>query len=220
MDTMVLVIMAIAACVALEFFGFRAYKRHKVKKESLFTKEQLAEVYDDLQDTRSFCLGAKNAYRDLATRAADSGSLCDAAILEAMAAGEEAHLKELESFRERLHAEPVDVAPMHGADKPLEDALRDMGKQVDEWASGPCADRAARARLRSYGDIARMYRRIQEVERLYAGLCLDVAEGAQDGLSDLSRCPGCGIIVSGRRPAFCTVCTQPGFEFKSVTTSG
>lgn len=216
MDTMVLVVAAIAVCVVIEMVGFRAYKRHKAKKESRFTKEHLAEVYDDLQDARAFCLAARRRYKDFATSAVDEHRLRDAAILEAMADGEKSHLTELEEFRERLHAEAVSPANLQVVGASLDDSLRAFAKTVDGWASESCTDFAARARLRGYGDIARMYKRIQEVESLYAGICLDIAEGVEDGLDDLSRCPTCGTIVTGRRPAFCTVCTQPGFEFVAV----
>ncbi|WP_139651671.1 hypothetical protein [Raoultibacter phocaeensis] len=216
MDIMVLVVLVIAAFVALEFLGFRAYKRHKAKKEALFTKEQLAEVYDDLQSTRAFCLGAKRAYHELAAQADGAGEKRDAGVLEALAEGEKSHLAELETFRERLRAEAVDAHEMPIADMPIDEALRACARQTDQWAAGPCAEYAARARMRGYGDISRMYKRIQEVESLYAGICLDIAEKSEEGLDGLSRCPSCGTIVAGRRPAFCTVCTQPGFEFVAV----
>lgn len=220
MDIMVLVVLVIAVFVALEFLGFRAYKRHKAKKEALFTKEQLAEVYDDLQGARAFCLGAKRAYRDAADRARGDGRIEDAVVLGALAEGEKSHLSEIETFRERLRAEAVNPSTMVIDALSLDDALRAFAQHVDEWAAGPCTDYAARARLRGYGDIARMYKRLKEIESLYAGICLDIAEGVEDGLTDLSRCPTCGSIVSGRRPAFCTVCTQPGFEFVAVGATG
>lgn len=219
MDTMVLVVAAIAVCVVIEMIGFRAYKRHKAKKESQFTKEHLAEVYDDLQAARAFCLAARRQYKELALRAREEGRLRDAAVLEAMEEGEKSHLAEIESFRERLHAESIDPAIMQVAGLSLDDALRSFAKKIDEWATETCSDFSARARLRGYGDIARMYKRMQEVESLYAGICLDIAEGVDDGLNDLSRCPTCGTIVTGRRPAFCTICTQPGFEFVAVPPS-
>lgn len=216
MDTMVLVVAAIVICVVVEMVGFRAYKRHKARKESLFTKEHLAEVYDDLQAARAFCLAAKRQYRSFAVLADIEHRTRDVAILEAMSEGEKSHLAELESFRERLHAEAVNPENLQIAETSLNDSLRDFAKAVDGWASESCTDFAARARLRGYGDIARMYKRMQEVESLYAGICLDIAEGVEDGLDALSRCPTCGTIVAGRRPAFCTVCTQPGFEFVAV----
>lgn len=216
MDTMVLVVAAIAVCVVIEMVGFRAYKRHKARKESLFTKEHLAEVYDDLQATRAFCLAAKRQYKELAAYACREHRMRDAAVLEAMESGEKSHLSEIEDFRERLHAESVDPADIRAEGSSLDDSLRSFARKVDAWASHSCSDYAARARLRGHGDIARMYKRMQEVENLYAGICLDIAEGVEDGLDDLSRCPTCGTIVTGRRPAFCTVCTQPGFEFAAV----
>ena len=97
----------------------------------------------------------------------------------------------------------------------VDDALRAAAGRLDGWSTGPCREAAARARVRGYRDIAKLYRQLQEVEQAAAHLCLDLAEGARpSGL--LSSCPACGLIVTGRRPAFCTVCTKPGFEFEDV----
>ena len=56
---------------------------------------------------------------------------------------------------------------------------------------------------------------LQEVEQAAACLCLDMAEGARPA-GPLSSCSACGLVVAGRRPAFCTVCAKPGFEFEDV----
>ena len=197
MDTIVLLVAVVAGLVALELLGMRAYRRHRARKQAAFTRENVGAVYDDLQAARS------------------AGRPEDGAVLDALAAGERAHLAAIEAFRGPLHAESVDPAAYTSLPSSLDDALRVASGRLDDWSTGACRDAAARARVRGYRDIAKLYRQLQEVEQAAACLCLDMAEGARPaGL--FSLCPACGLVVAGRRPAFCTVCAKPGFEFDDV----
>ena len=190
MDTIVLLVAVVAGLVALELLGMRAYRRHRARKQAAFTRENVGAVYDDLQAARARCLAEKRAFALLADAARSAGRPEDGAVLDALAAGERAHLAAIE-------------------------ALRVASGRLDDWSTGACRDAAARARVRGYRDIAKLYRQLQEVEQAAACLCLDMAEGARPaGL--FSLCPACGLVVAGRRPAFCTVCAKPGFEFDDV----
>ena len=215
MDTIVLLVAVVAGLVALELLGMRAYRRHRARKQAAFTRENVGAVYDDLQAARARCLAEKRAFALLADAARSAGRPEDGAALDALAAGERAHLAALEAFRGPLHAESVDPAAYPSLPSSLDDALRIAAGRLDDWSTGACRDAAARARVRGSRDIAKLYRQLQEVEQAAACLCLDMAEGARPaGL--FSLCPACGLVVAGRRPAFCTVCTKPGFEFEDV----
>ncbi|MBX9033399.1 hypothetical protein [Gordonibacter massiliensis (ex Traore et al. 2017)] len=218
MDTIVLLIAVVVGLVALELLGMRAYRRHRARKAAAFTRENVGAVYDDLQAARAHCLAEKRAYGMLADAARAGGRAQDGAVLDALADGERAHLAAIEDFRGPLHAESVDPASRPPLPTSLDDALREVAVRADAWSTGPCRDAAARARVHGHRDIARLYRQLQEVEQAAACLCLDLAEGARPA-EPLSRCPSCGLIVAGRRPAFCTVCTKPGFEFEDVEVS-
>ena len=215
MDTIVLLIAVVVGLVALELLGMRAYRRHRARKAAAFTRENVGAVYDDLQAARARCLAEKRTYGMLADAARAGGRAQDGAVLDALAAGERAHLAALEDFRGPLHAESVDPESRPSLPTGLDDALREVAERADAWSTGPCRDAAARARVHGHRDIAKLYRQLQEVEQTAACLCLDMAEGARPS-ELLSRCPSCGLIVAGRRPAFCTVCTKPGFEFEDV----
>lgn len=203
MDTIVLLIVVVGAFVALEMLGLRAYRRHRARKEAAFTRENVGVVYDDLQAARARCLAEKRSFGILADAARATDRAQDGAVLDALADGERSHLVALEDFRGKLHAESVEPEP------------REAAKRIDAWSTEACRDAAARARVHGYRDIAKLHRQLQEVEQVAACLCLDLAEGARP-TEQLSRCPACGVIVAGRRPAFCTVCTKPGFEFEDV----
>lgn len=215
METIVLLVAVVAGLVALELLGMHAYRRYRACRQAAFTRENVGAVYDDLQAARARCLAEKRAIVLLADAARSAGRPEDGAVLDALAAGERAHLAALEAFRGPLHAESVEPEPRSPQPSSLDDALRAAAGRLDGWSTGPCREAAARARVRGYRDIAKLYRQLQEVEQAAAHLCLDLAEGARpSGL--LSSCPACGLIVTGRRPAFCTVCTKPGFEFEDV----
>ena len=215
MNTIILLAVVVVALVALEMLGMRAYRHHRACKVAAFTRENVGVVYDDLQDARARCLAEKRMYGLLADAARAADHAQDGAVLDALADGERAHLAALEEFRRLLHAESVDSEPRPPLPESLDDALCNAAERADAWSMGPCRDAAARARVRGYRDIAQLYRRMQEVEQNAACLCLDLAEGARPA-EPLARCPACGLIVAGRRPAFCTVCTKPGFEFEDV----
>lgn len=215
MDTIVLLIVVVGAFVALEMLGLRAYRRHRARKEAAFTRENVGVVYDDLQAARARCLAEKRSFGILADAARATDRAQDGAVLDALADGERSHLVALEDFRGKLHAESVEPEPRPPLPQSLDDALREAAKRIDAWSTEACRDAAARARVHGYRDIAKLHRQLQEVEQVAACLCLDLAEGARP-TEQLSRCPACGVIVAGRRPAFCTVCTKPGFEFEDV----
>ena len=215
MDTVVLLVVVVIAFVAAELLGMRAYRRYRARKEAAFTRENVGAVYDDLQQVRARCLAEKRCFGLLADAARAAGRSEDACVVDALAEGERAHLAALEEFREPLHAEKVDAEARPPLSADVSDALREVAERIDTWSTGACCDAAARARVHGYRDIAKLYRRLQEVEQNAACICLDLAEGARPD-EQLSRCPSCGLIVAGRRPAFCTTCTKPGFEFEEV----
>ena len=215
MDTVVLVVVAILACIAAEVAGMRLYRRHLARKEAAFTREEAREVYADLQTARAHCLATKRAYRKLAEAAHFDGRPKDAAVIEAFAAAQQSHLDALEPFRQRLHAEKVEPEVLSPLPADLDEALRAEAARADAWAEGFCRDAALRARTQGRRDVAKLYRHIQEAEQQNVVLCLDVAEGARPS-DELSLCPSCGLVVAGRRPAFCTVCTCQGFEFEEI----
>ena len=215
MNTIVLLVAVVAAFVALDMLGLRAYRRYRARKEAAFTRENVGAVYDDLQATRARCLAEKRSFGMLADAARAADRAQDGAVLDALADGERSHLLALEDFRVKLHAESVEPEPCPPLPQSLDDALREAAERTDAWSTEACRDAAARARVHGYRDNAKLYRQLQEVEQAAACLCLDLAEGARP-TEALSRCPACGLIVAGRRPAFCTVCTKPGFEFEDV----
>ena len=108
--------------VALELLGMRAYRRHRARKQAAFTRENVGAVYDDLQAARARCLAEKRAFALLADAARSAGRPEDGAVLDALAAGERAHLAALEAFRGPLHAESVEPEPRPPQPSSLDDA--------------------------------------------------------------------------------------------------
>ncbi|MEG1906791.1 MAG: hypothetical protein RR178_04935 [Gordonibacter sp.] len=215
MDTLILVVVAIVACVAVEMAGMRLYRRFLARMKAAFTRENAGEVYADLQSARAHCLAAKCTYRELAESACADWRAGDAALIEALAAAQQSHLEAIEVFRRRLHAEKVEPVQHPPLPAGLDEALRDEAARTVAWAEGFCREAAARARDQRWRDVAKLYRHLRESEQENIAFCLAVAEGAQPA-EQLSRCPSCGLIVAGRRPAFCTVCTCQGFEFEEI----
>lgn len=215
MDSLVLLVVVVVALVALEMLGLRAYRRHRARKEAAFTRENVRELYDDLQQARARCLTQRRAFEALAAHASAIEQFEDAAILKAFADGQRVHLSALEEFRTVLHAESVEAEPRSPRADDLNEALRFEAVGVAAWAEGFCRTAAARARVRGYANISKLYRQFEEVEQNTALLCQDISEEIHP-TEPLSRCPSCGLVVEGRRPAFCTICTRPGFEFEDV----
>lgn len=218
MNPFVLVVAAVVVCVILEIGGVKLYRCLQARKKAAFTKNNLGTVYDDLQNARSYFLAEKNSYDLLAQSARVAGQAANASLLKALAESERAHLSELEKFREPLHAESVNPKHFPALPTDMHDALYEMAQRTNDWCEGACCDARARARFRGYRDIAKFYRQVQEVEQNAASVCAELAENACPD-RQVSYCPSCGLIVFGRRPAFCTVCAKAGFEFEDVAVS-
>ncbi len=184
-------------------------------KQAAFTRENVGAVYDDLQAARARCLAEKRAFALLADAARSAGRPEDGAVLDALAAGERAHLAAIEAFRGPLHAESVDPAAYTSLPSSLDDALRVASGRLDDWSTA-CRDAAARARVRVATATSRSStascRRWSRPPRASASIWPRGARPA--GL--FSLCPACGLVVAGRRPAFAPVCAKPGFEFDDV----
>lgn len=218
MEPILLFLSVVIVFALLEFFAFRAYRKHKAKKESLFTKERLGEVYDNLQSTYLYFLEEKHVLDMLAEMTDKQGKKSDRETINAMIAGTQSRLDKLDELRTRLDAEEVICSSQDFSMLFYEDILRKYAERKFLWADGICPTYGTKAQAQRLKDIVKLYKQFQQVERNYGYLYKGLADDASVPASDLSLCPTCGNIIVGRYPAFCEICGQPGFEYIKVQT--
>ena len=216
MDNWLMLVVGLAACVLIEVVAYRAYKRYRARKEALFTKESLGEVFQDMESTRAYLMRSKAFLKQCARRAGEEGDEAVACIVDGLLAGERAQLESLEALRQKLDVRSVDFQKKEDAFASLAEALESYADEAAAWAYDAVPATVQRARKKGYRDVAKQLRIIGEVEGMHADMARSVARGQVDRERELSLCPSCGALYFGRRPAFCGVCNQPNFEMERI----
>ena len=128
MDNWLMLVVGLAACVLIEVVAYRAYKRYRARKEALFTKESLGEVFQDMESTRAYLLRSKAFLKQCARRAGEEGDEAVACIVDGLLAGERAQLESLEALRQKLDVRSVDF-------QKKEDAFASLAEALESYAS-------------------------------------------------------------------------------------
>ena len=194
MDNWLMLVVGLAACVLIEVVAYRAYKRYRARKEALFTKESLGEVFQDMESTRAYLLRSKAFLKQCARRAGEEGDEAVACIVDGLLAGERAQLESLEALRQKLDVRRPSSSRRRKTRSPrLADALESYAAEAAAWAydavpaHGPAG---AQGRLPRRGEAAAHHRRGggQAMPTWRAG-----RRGARSTASaKLSLCPTCG----------------------------
>ena len=129
MDNWLMLVVGLAACVLIEVVAYRAYKRYRARKEALFTKESLGEVFQDMESTRAYLLRSKAFLKQCARRAGEEGDEAVACIVDGLLAGERAQLESLEALRQKLDVRSVDF-------QKKEDAFASLAEALESYAIG------------------------------------------------------------------------------------
>ena len=196
MDNWLMLVVGLAACVLIEVVAYRAYKRYRARKEALFTKESLGEVFQDMESTRAYLLRSKAFLKQCARRAGEEGDEAVACIVDGLLAGERAQLESLEALRQKLDVRSVDFQKKEDAFASLAEALESYGRRSRRLGiRRRSRDGAACAqeRLPRRGEAAAHHRRSG------GHACRHGAQrgagGQVDRERELSLCPSCGALL-------------------------
>lgn len=237
MDYIALLAIGILAAVALEFIGYKAYRRYRAMRESRLDRGRSPLLYSSLAEVIDYLGNAQRYLEDViagykggrsASGIADDDQLC---LAEGMRAGKEAQLSIVREYADKL-----------GLDCPYPKAAARLPHAGGSAGAASTADVPAAPSLGAYGDAARRWSSdtfpvilncikgeghraiakklypIGSVEASYAELVSAMQAGQEDTDHEVSSCPSCGSIYFGRRPAFCLVCNNPGFDMNSLRT--
>ena len=193
-----------------------AYRRYRARRQAAFTRENVARGLTTTCRPRApgaWRRSARSSCWPMPPRSA--GRPEDGAVLDALAAGERAHLAALEAFRGPLHAESVEPEPRSPQPSSALGRRPARRGRASRWPQHGPLPRSRRTRPR-----ARLPRHREALPPAAGGgagrrapLPRALGGGCPSFPGLLSSRPACGLTATGRRPAFCTVCTKPGFEF-------
>lgn len=233
MDYIALLAIGILAAVALEFIGYRAYKRYRAMRESRLDRGRSPLLYGSLEEIVGYLRDAERYLDEVIARYKDGRDACGIAdegqlrLVEGMRSGKAAQLSIAREYVDKLGIDCLrpDAGNRHGHSRPegsSEDepapSLGAYGDGARRWSSDEFPALLSRIKGEGHRAIAKKLYPIGSVEASYAELVSAMQAGEEDTDHEVSSCPSCGSIYFGRRPAFCLVCNNPGFDMNSLRT--
>ena len=217
MDNMALLFTGIAVAILLEVAGYAAFKFYKEKQEKRLSRQNSPVLYECLSQVEEYLLAAeaklaaieiKSDEKDWAEDGFDETGL---SMIEGVRQAKSYQRALIAEFSQKMDVSRKPEMERNNEGTPRE-ILRAYTKDASHWAYEILPDLADRVRAEGNRKAAKQLSLFGEVETCHAGFLSELEEQPELTEIEASLCPSCGIIHFGRRPAFCLVCSNPGFE--------